>query len=114
MTSESEIDIFKSLDFIRDNAPAFARAKAERIYLEEFRKSKKALCMRTAEEAGQKTIGLQERDAYSDPEYLALLDGLRAAVEEEERLRWLFIGAQAKIEAWRTIEANRRAEAKTL
>ena len=54
MTPDAEIDIFRSLDFIRDNAPAFAKAKAARIYLEEFRKSKKALCMRTAEEAGQK------------------------------------------------------------
>lgn len=114
MTTESEINIFRSLDFIRDNAPAYAKAKSERIYLEEFRKSKKALCMRTAELAGHKTAAMQEREAYADPEYLAVLDGLRAAVEEEERLRWLIVGAQAKIEAWRTIEANRRAEAKTL
>lgn len=114
MTPESEINIFRSLDFIRDNAPAYAKAKSERVYLEEFRKSKKALLMRDAEIAGHKTAAAQEREAYANPEYLGVLEGLRAAVEEEESLRWLIVAAQAKIEAWRTIEANRRAEAKTL
>lgn len=114
MTPDGEINIFRSLDFIRDNAPAYAKAKSERIYLEEFRKSKKALLMRDAEIAGHKSAVAQEREAYANPEYLAVLEGLKAAVEQEESLRWLIVGAQAKIEAWRTIEANRRAEAKTL
>jgi hypothetical protein len=114
MTSESEINIFKSLDYIRDNAPKYAKAKAARIYLEEFRKTKKALCMKAAECGGANAVSAQERDAYADPEYAALLEGLRDAVEEEETLRWRLIAAQAKIEAWRTIEANKRAEAKTL
>lgn len=114
MTPDAEINIFRSLDFIRDNAPAYAKAKSERIYLEEFRKSKKALLMREAEIAGHKSAVAQEREAYAHDEYMALLEGLRAAVEQEEALRWLIVGAQAKIEAWRTIEANRRAEAKTL
>lgn len=114
MTPDGEINIFRSLDFIRDNAPAYAKAKSERVFLEEFRKSKKALLMRDAEIAGHKSAAAQEREAYANPEYLAVLDGLKAAVEQEEALRWLIVGAQAKIEAWRTIEANRRAEAKTL
>jgi len=33
---------------IRDKAPAFGEAKAQRVYLEEFRKSKKALLMKDA------------------------------------------------------------------
>lgn len=114
MNADAEFNVFKALDFIRDNAPAYAKAKAERIYLEEFRKTKKALCMKAAEVAGSNAVNAQEREAYADPEYQALLQGLRAAVEEEERLRWLIVGAQAKIEVWRTIEANRRAEAKNL
>lgn len=114
MHADTEINIFRSLDFIRDNAPLYAKAKSERIFLEEFRKSKKALLMRAAESAGHKTGAMQEREAYADAEYVQLLEGLRAAVEEEEKYRWLIVAAQAKIEAWRTIEANRRAEAKTL
>lgn len=114
MTPDTEINIFRALDFIRDNAPLYAKAKSDRVYLEEFRKTKKALCMRVAESSGTNAISAQERDAYADPEYAQLLEGLRAAVEEEERLRWMIVAAQAKIEVWRTIEANRRAEAKTL
>jgi len=114
MNADTEINIFRSLDFIRDNAPLYAKAKSDRVYLEEFRKSKKALLMRVAEEAGHKSAVAQEREAYSHPEYMQLLEGLRDAVEQEEKYRWLIVAAQAKIEAWRTIEANRRAEAKNL
>ncbi len=114
MSDESGVNIFKALDFIRDNAPLYAKAKSERVYLEEFRKSKKALLMRDAEIAGHKSAVSQEREAYAHPDYMALLEALKLAVEEEEKFRWMFVGAQAKIEVWRTIEANRRAEAKNL
>lgn len=112
--TEGEINIFRALDFIRDTAPVYAKAKAERIYLEEFRKTKKALCMKEAEASGTNAVSAQERDAYADPEYKELLQGLRAAVAEEERLRWLMVAAQAKIEVWRSLESSRRVEAKTL
>jgi len=114
MNSEAEINIFRALDFIRDNAQAFAKAKATRIYLEEFRKTKKALCMKSAESSGTNAISAQERDAYADPNYQELLDGLREAVEEEERLRWLMVAAQARVSAWQTIEATKRAEMKVI
>lgn len=114
MTTDSDINIFKVLDFIRDQAPSYAKAKSERVFLEEFRKSKKAILMREAELAGHKTAAAQEREAYANPHYLGVLEGLKAAVEQEEALRWLIVGAQAKFEAWRTIEANRRIEAKII
>lgn len=114
MSEDSEISIFKCLDFIRDQAPAYAKAKAERVYLDEFRKSKKAMLMRDAEVSGQKSAVSQERDAYAAPEYLEMLEGLKAAVEAEETLRWRLVAAQAKIEVWRSLSANQRAEAKNL
>ncbi len=114
MNQDFEFNLFKALDFIRDNAPAYAKAKAERIYLEEFRKTKKALCMAKALARGIEAANAQEREAYADPEYIQILEALKVAVEEEERLRWLIVAAQAKIECWRSIEASRRAEAKTL
>ena len=49
------------------HAPAFAKAKAERMYLEEFRKSKKALLM---QQHGEKPIGAQEREAYAHADYI--------------------------------------------
>lgn len=104
--------IFKALDFMRDHAPDYAEAKAERIYLEQWRKTKKALLMQEAEKEGAKSIALQERDAYAHPEYIQVLEGLREAVKREEELRWLIASAEAKIEAWRTTESTRRAEAR--
>jgi hypothetical protein len=114
MTEEGEIQIFRALNFIRDNAPAYAKAKAQRVYLENFRKSKKALLMRAAEIAGHKSAALQEREGYANPEYVEVLKALQLAVEEEERLRWLMVAAEARIEVWRTLESSRRLEAKTL
>ena len=109
-----EINIFKTLDFIRDHATAYAKAKSERIYLEEYRKTKKALCMKDAEVNKVTVISAQERDAYAHPEYQQVLEGLREAVHEEERLRWLIIAAQAKIEVWRSLQSSKRFEAKIL
>jgi hypothetical protein len=97
----------KAVDYILQNAPKFAEARATRVYLEEFRKSKKALLMK--ESAESSAVG-QERDAYAHADYIALLDGLRAAVEQEETLRWQLVAAQARVEIWRTQEASNRAQ----
>ena len=105
--AERVIDPHLAVDYIINNAPKFAQAKAERIYLEEFRKSKKALLMKASPESS----GIaQERDAYAHPEYVQLLDGLKEAVAIEERLKWDLIAAQARVEIWRTEQANARAE----
>lgn len=95
----------KAVDYIIQNAPRFAEARASRVYLEEFRKSKKALLMK---ESAESSAAAQERDAYAHPDYIALLDGLRAAVVEEETLRWHLVAAQARVEIWRTQEASNR------
>ncbi len=114
MNQDAEINIFKALDWIRDHATEMAQAKANRVQLEEFRKSKKALLMKAAEQSGFTTSAAQEREAYAHPEYIALLDALKEAVEAEEKMRWLMIAAQLKIECWRSLESTRRVEAKTV
>ncbi|KVP90914.1 hypothetical protein WJ95_09540 [Burkholderia ubonensis] len=106
--------MFSCLDFIKNNASKYAKAKAERVYLEEFRKSKKSLLMKDAERAGHNAVSAQEREAYADEGYQQHLLALQGAVEAEEKLRWLMIAAQAKIEVWRTLESTRRIEAKTI
>ena len=105
----SDRDPHLAVDYIIANAKKFAKAKAERVYLEEFRKSKKALLMK---ESMETAIGAQEREAYAHEEYIALLKGLKQAVEVEEKLRWDLIAAQARVEVWRTEQANNRAEGK--
>jgi len=106
---ERIIDPNDAVDHIIKNASKFAKAKAERIYLEEYRKSLKAILMKRSLESA---IGAQEREAYADPEYLNLLTGLKEAVEVEESLRWELIAAQARVDVWRTQQANNRNEVK--
>jgi hypothetical protein len=106
---EKERDPHKAVDFIRDNAELYAKAKAERIYTEEFRKSLKAILMK---KSGENAVNAQEREAYAHPEYRALLDGLKDAVIIEETLRWKMIAAEARIEVIRTQEATKRMEYK--
>ena len=109
MDSPTEINPERSLEYIWKHSKAYARAKAERIYLEEYRKSLKAILMKRSLE---NAVNAQEREAYSDPEYLKLLQGLKEAVEVEEEIRWGLVAAQARIEVWRTQSANDRAEGK--
>lgn len=99
-----------AVDFILRAAPVFAKAKAERVYLEQFRKSKKAMLMRDAEVTGVKTSAAQETIAYADPAYQQLLDALRDATYSEEKAKWKLIAAQASIEIWRTQSANDRGQ----
>lgn len=94
---------------IHEYGPMHAQAKAERIYLEEFRKSKKAILMREAEVAGHKTTAAQEREAYANADYVSLIEALRDATEKEEEMRWKLIQATTAIEVWRTQQANNRA-----
>lgn len=105
--SEDLRDPDKAIDFIVQNAGKFAEAKANRIYLEEFRKSKKALLMA---QSTHKSGVEREQYAYGHEEYLELLRGIKEAVELEETLRWDLIAAQARIEIYRTKSANNRAQ----
>lgn len=104
-----EIDPHKAVEYLIEHSKQYAKAKADRVYLEQFRKSKKALLMNQCEE---KAANAREQYAYSHPEYVALLDGLREAVAVEEALIWRLRAAQMRVEVWRSQEAtNRRQDA---
>jgi len=100
---------YKAIDYIIANAPKYAKAKSERIYLEEFRKTKKAMLMKDAMQMGYESAAAQEREAYAHPDYQVLLKGLAVAIEEEETLKWMLTAAQMKSEIWRTESANERS-----
>jgi hypothetical protein len=99
----------KAIQFLIDTAPLYAKAKADRMFLDEFRKSRKA---QLASQAGTEVLGKQETFAYAHPEYIEILEGIREAVEKEERFRWLMTAAQARIEVWRTEQYSARIEQK--
>lgn len=99
------IDPNKAVDYIIANGKKYAQAKADRVYLEEFRKSKKALLMN---QSTAETVNAREQYAYSHPEYIQLLEGLKSAIEIEESLKWEMTAAQLRVEVWRTQEATNR------
>lgn len=103
----NDFDPNRAVDFILKEAPNFAAAKAQRVYLEEFRKSKKALLM---EECDEKAANAREQYAYAHDEYIELLAGLKVAVEQEESLKWKLTAAQLRVEIWRTQEASNRGQ----
>lgn len=91
-------------------AAEYARAQAEADGLAEFRKSKKALLMQQAEQLGKTSAVIQERDAYAHPEYLELLDGLKAATERALALKWKLRAFEMRFDYWRSRQATARAE----
>ena len=103
------IDPHDAVDRMYYARKAYAKAKSERVYLELWIKSKKALLMA---HSGETAVNAQERDALCHPEYLECLQGLREAVEIEEAHKWELEAAKARIEIWRTQQANLRAEGK--
>jgi hypothetical protein len=100
----------KAIQYLIDTAPLYAKAKADRMYLEEFRKSRKAQLM---SQAGTEVLGKQETFAYAHQDYIGILDGIRQAVETEEKYRWLMTAAQARISVWQTEQYNARLEVKS-
>jgi hypothetical protein len=93
----------------------FAEAKAQRVYLEHYRKSKKAMLMAEAEASDPmkyKSAASQEVYAYRHDEYIDLLEGLRAATETEEYRRWQLKSREMRFEEWRTEQATQRQEQK--
>jgi hypothetical protein len=101
-----DIDPARAVEYIIKHSAEFAKAKAERVYIENYLRSKKSLIMA---KSSAKSVAAAEVDAYADPEYIGLLEGLKEAVEAEEKLKWMLTAAQLKVEIWRSQEATNRA-----
>jgi hypothetical protein len=106
-----QINPHKAIQYIIDTAPLYAQAKAQRVFLEEARKSVKAKLMNNSPET---VLGKQESWAYSHPDYMEILEGLKVAVEEEVKLHWLLQAAQARIETYKVQQYTQRAEIKAM
>jgi hypothetical protein len=102
-------DINDAVDYLYTHGRKFAEARSHRVFLEEYRKSQKAMLMKTAMTNGVKTVAAAEIEAYADSAYIEVLKGLEAAVEAEETYRWGLVSAQARIDVWRSQEASNRA-----
>ena len=100
----TDSDAERCLDFIRDNASKYAEAKAQTRQLDHYRKIKRSDLFLKA----TGTVAEREAQAEVSPEYKEIVDGLAESETIENKLKWQLIGAQAKLEAWRTMSANYR------
>ena len=98
-------DVEKALNWMRDHADAAALAAGEVVRAEEMMKSTLAL---VASGSTQETIAGQEREARMSAAYKKAVDERVAAVYADRKYRLLYAAADAKIEVWRTQNANAR------
>ncbi len=104
MIDEQEVEA--AVDWLRDTAQEAAQKRAERLYLDEYRKVLRAKLMKQHMDL---PVSAQEREALADPKYAEHLKALKIAINEDEKMRFLRVAAEAKIEAWRSMNANHRA-----
>lgn len=105
----SEQDIDRALNYLRDNAEKDAQARAERLYMEQWIKT--VLAQEQAKNP-EKSVAAQEVGARISPAFLSALDAYKVAIYEDERRRFLRSAAETKVEAWRTMSSNERAQGK--
>ncbi len=97
----------RAADFLRDNATAAGKLRGSRTYMEEFRKSLKAILM---VQSAAKSAADREAEAYAHQKYQEHLLALREAVVADEENRALREAASMKIEVWRTQSSNARGK----
>jgi len=102
-----DIDPTRAIEYIQKNALPYAKAKSERLFIEGYLKSVKAILMN---ECDLSSLGAKEQFAYSNIRYQEQLNALRIVVEEEERLKYLMEAAKMKVEVWKTQEYTKRTE----
>ena len=109
MITEDEIE--RAVSWLRDNAVPAAQARAERLYLAEWIKTVRAE-QQVAFQRDGTSAAAAEALALASEAYKQALQAFKEAVEADERYRFLVSAAEARIEAWRSMEASRRAEGK--
>lgn len=109
MIDDSKLE--KTLDWLRENASKAAKARANRVYLEEWIPALRATMAARFMEEGD-SASAADIKAKGSEEYETALKGLRAAIEEDEVMRWHKSRADAVVSAWQTMSANQRAQSK--
>lgn len=105
------IDPNKAIEFIIKTAPSFAAAQSQHDHLCEFRKTKKAMLMLASPES---TAIMREADAYANPEYLQVLEGIKVSGEEAITLKWHLEAARMRVDVWRSMESSNRSQDRTM
>lgn len=109
----SDEQLQRSLDWLRESASNAAKARAERLYMEEWlpalRAQIAAECIEAGDSAAKADITARASDAYK-----SALTTYRDAVEKDELYRWRRSSADAVLSAWQSTNANLRAMGKLI
>jgi len=112
------MNIEQRMQQLRDLAKQRAKSKAQKEYLEHFRKSQLAILKKeyAVVKDGAKFMypssASQDDQARADHRYLETLTGLKIATEEYEYMNWELKIAEMGAGLWQTKQANERAERK--
>lgn len=107
-TTAENINPYQAMDFLRDNAEEAGQLKRQVYIYTEMRKTVKAKLMLQAIDA--KSEAAKETYAYAHADLEAHIIKTGDAIAEYETLRLLILAAEAKLEAWRSLEASARNE----
>ena len=103
--SMRSIDPQEAVDFILKNASRYAEAHSQRVYLENMTKVIKS---KLIQDCKNEPTSRAEAYAVSHPDYKVNIEGIKAAMFEEDKLRWFLEAAKLRAEIWRTQEASNR------
>jgi hypothetical protein len=99
-------EVEEAIEWLLDNCEPIAEAASEREYYSKYKDSVLAM---VASESDEKSQAARENEAKQDKRYLRVLERYREAVFKHELHRAQRSAKTIQIEAWRTMEANRRA-----
>tara|TARA_B100002019_G_C21253849_1_gene592725 strand:- start:1417 stop:1770 length:354 start_codon:yes stop_codon:yes gene_type:complete len=87
----------------------FAKAKADRNYLDNYRKTLRAKIALEHSQKGVKSFQSQTLLAEADDRYLEIIKALHTATRIETQCYWELERIKIQFERWRTIRADYRA-----
>ena len=105
----SEADIERALNYLRDNAENDAQAHANMLYLDKWLD---VVLAQEQAKAMASSVAAAKIVAECSDAYKAALDGYRESVFENKKRQFLRSAAETRIEAWRTMCSNERAQGK--
>ena len=105
MITVSEDDVQSAVDFLYNSAPKIGAAAAEVQKAHAMLRHVKALAMKACD---QKAVSGQEREAYASSEYRDAIEAEFEAVKAFQTLKAQREAAAARIDCWRSANANRR------
>lgn len=102
----AEPEIERAIEELIDTCDQAAELFAEREYRREYLKSVKALMIM---ESDEKSATMKEAEALASTLYDKELKAYKHAILEAEKIKARRAALELQVEAWRTLQANRRA-----